>query len=265
MQFRFGRDRGAGAMADNQVSALLGTALKYVGYLEKASDRQLEDKIADAGSGNYTVFGQWYHMNGQPWCAMFVSYCADKAGIETDVIPKHASCAVGVSWFKNTERWHARDGYIPLPGDVIYFTQDGRTPAHVGIVVKSEKGRVYTVEGNTSSGSTLIANGGAVAEKSYPLSYVHILGYGNPAYKEEKETVEDIKKAVATAEGTGTVHSAWADEAVSLFTSTGIVSGDGRGNYGWGQCLTKEGAAQILYNLLDRLDLLEVLKKGDKT
>lgn len=253
-------------MADNQVSALLGTALSYVGYLEKASDRQLEDMATNAGSGNYTVFGQWYHMNGYPWCAMFVSYCAEKAGIGTDVIPKHASCAVGVSWFKNTGRWHGRDGYAPLPGDIIYFTQDGRTPAHVGIVVRVEKGRVYTVEGNTSSGSTLIANGGAVAGKSYPLSYRSILGYGNPAYREEKDmTVEEVKKAMTAADGTGTGHSAWADEAVSLFAGTGIVSGDGRGNYGWGQCLTKEGAAQILYNLLDRLDLLEVLKKGGKS
>ena len=38
------------------------------------------------------------------------------------------------------------------------------------------------IEGNTNGGSTLEANGGAVAKKSYPLNYSKIAGFGRPKY-----------------------------------------------------------------------------------
>lgn len=50
--------------------------------------------------------------------------------------------------------------------------QDGLSD-HVGIVQKVEDGRVYTVEGNS---------GDSCRQKSYPLGYYEILGYGIPAY-----------------------------------------------------------------------------------
>ena len=52
---------------------------KTVGYLEKASNSQLESKTANAGYNNYTIFAKWYKeyfgedFQAQPWCAMFVS------------------------------------------------------------------------------------------------------------------------------------------------------------------------------------------------
>lgn len=245
-----------------QAELMIQTAVSYAGYLEKATNSRLEEPTANAGSGNYTLFGQWYSMNGCPWCAMFVSYCADKAGIATDIIPKHASCAMGVSWFRRAGRWHPREGFIPEPGDIVYFTHDGETPAHVGIVTRVLAGRVHTIEGNTSGGASLIANGGAVAEKSYPLTYKSILGYGKPEYEEDADmTIEEVKKDLTSVKGTGTAHSAWAGDAVRALTGAGVVNGDGLGNYGWGQCITREGAAQLLYNLLERLNLLDALKK----
>ena len=30
---------------------------------------------------NITPYGQWYGMNSEPWCAMFVSWCAHYAGV----------------------------------------------------------------------------------------------------------------------------------------------------------------------------------------
>ena len=50
--------------------------------------------------------------------------------------------------------------------------QDGLSD-HVGIVQKVEDGRVYTIEGNS---------GDSCRQKSYPLGYYEILGYGIPAY-----------------------------------------------------------------------------------
>lgn len=170
---------------NSQAEALVTEAKKWVGYLEKKSNYQLEDYTANAGTGNYTVFGKWYPMQAQPWCASFVSYVAEKAGIPTSIIPKHASCTVGVNWFKQHGRWRSRQGYTPQIGDIIYFSYNGTSPAHVGIVYNVDASKVYTIEGNTSGGSTLIDNGGGVARKSYPLTYIKILGYGNPAYTDD--------------------------------------------------------------------------------
>jgi hypothetical protein len=61
----------------------------------------------------------------------------------------------------------------------------------VGIVSKADDTRVYTVEGNTFGGSTLIDNGGSVARKQYSLSYNKILGYGNPDYEEGEDVTQD--------------------------------------------------------------------------
>jgi hypothetical protein len=172
---------------NSQAKKLIDAALADVGYLEKKSNAQLDDKTANAGSGNWTKFGAWYGcgLNGQPWCAMAVSRWANLAGIPETVIPKFASCGVGVSWFKQRGVWHKSAGYIPVPGDIIFFTHDGKSPAHVGVVERVDSTRVYTIEGNTSGGSELIDNGGGVAKKSYPLNYAKILGYAHPAYIDE--------------------------------------------------------------------------------
>ena len=50
--------------------------------------------------------------------------------------------------------------------------QDGETD-HTGIVEKVDNGRVYTIEGNS---------GNACREKSYPIGWYEIFGYGIPLY-----------------------------------------------------------------------------------
>ena len=185
----------------NQSNKLIETAKYYVGYLEKASNNQLDDFTANAGSSNYTLFGKWYGLNPDYWCAMFVSYCADKAGIQTSIIPKHAYCPDGVNWFKSAGRWHSRQGYQPVSGDIIYYASDGYTASHIGIVYDANSTTVYTIEGNTSGGSTLISNGGGVAKKSYPLTYTNILGYGNPAYVQDIITVKEVTTSMNTVKG----------------------------------------------------------------
>jgi hypothetical protein len=179
-------DKGGGGMKP-QAAALIAEAEKWVGYLEKETGACLNDFKANAGDGNFTVFGAWYGLNGYAWCAMFVSYAAWKAGIPETVIPKQKSCtADGVAFFRRAGRWHPEAGYLPQPGDIVYFTRDGgKTAAHTGIVCKTGAARVYTIEGNTSGGSALISNGGSVVKKSYPLAYDKIFGYGNPAYTDE--------------------------------------------------------------------------------
>ena len=168
-------------------NSIVSIAENEVGYLEKASNSLLDDKTANAGKNNWTKYGRWYgQYNGYAWCAMFVSWCADQAGVKTDVIPKFHSCTAGKNWFKRNGCWKARSGYTPEPGDIIFFGSSSSKAEHVGIVREVKNSRVYTVEGNTSGGSTVIVNGGGVAAKNYSLSESKILGYGCPNYEGSK-------------------------------------------------------------------------------
>lgn len=137
----------------NQASNLVKIASKEIGYKEGKKDK--------------TKYGMWYGLQNNPWCAMFVSWCANKAGISKNIIPMHSACLEGVKWFKKKGLWHGRN-YVPKPGDIIYFTK-----SHVGIVESVTNGYVNTIEGNTSN---------MVARRHYKLKSPKILGYGVPKY-----------------------------------------------------------------------------------
>lgn len=55
---------------------LIAIARSQVGYVEKKSNKDLEDFRANPGDGNYSKYGEWYGLNPAQWCAMFVSWCA---------------------------------------------------------------------------------------------------------------------------------------------------------------------------------------------
>ena len=70
----FGRPRyGADTCTAEE---LIAVALGEVGYVEKASNSQLESKTGNPGDENFTKYGAWYGMNGVYWCAEYVSWCA---------------------------------------------------------------------------------------------------------------------------------------------------------------------------------------------
>jgi hypothetical protein len=88
----------------------------------------------------------------EPWCADFVSWAWNKAGARigfdgrgSDYVPEL------VAWARISHRWHwARDGYRPRAGDLVVYASGGSRSGHVGMVVKTRGGRIYTVEGNLS-------------------------------------------------------------------------------------------------------------------
>lgn len=174
------------------VQDVINVALAEVGYVEKKSNADLQDFTANAGSANYTKYGEWYGLNPAQWCAEFSSYCYAMAGL-TGRAPKYCGCYSGIAWFRKYAQFHTRNGYIPKPGDAIFFssTKYPNGGAHTGIVIGCDGKYVHTIEGNTSGGSTLIANGGCVAKKSYLLSYGPIYGYGTPNYMAEAIESED--------------------------------------------------------------------------
>lgn len=175
------------------IEKLLQIAQNELGYLEKASNARLDDPVANGGSANFTKYARdldavgAYNTpkNGYAWCAVFVLWCFFKAfGLEiAQKMLAQTKGGTGAGCTPSVRNYKAVGRFCTTPeiGDQIFFTNDGGvTSNHTGIVVKIEGGKVFTIEGNTSSTAGVVANGGCVAEKSYALDYNKILGYGRP-------------------------------------------------------------------------------------
>lgn len=139
-------------------------------------NRQLVN-IAKSQLGNEggEKFWSWYGFTSrEEWCACFVSWCADQAGlIQSGAVPKFSLCTDGKNWFQNQGKWQGA-GSMPSPGAIVFFDweHDG-TCDHVGIVERCDGTTVYTIEGNS---------GDAVKERSYAISSNSIMGYGMVVY-----------------------------------------------------------------------------------
>lgn len=135
----------------------------------------VEIALAQVGNVGGEPYWSWWGLSERAeWCAMFVSWCADQAGlIDAGAIPKFENCVWGANWFKDNAGW-ADGSAEPNPGDIIFFDwePDGY-PDHVGIVEKCEEGLVYTIEGNVNDDC---------AQGHYYVGYTCIFGYGLPAY-----------------------------------------------------------------------------------
>ena len=173
----------------NYASKVIEVALGEVGYLEKKSNKNLDSKTANAGSANYTKYGRDMHALEPSvmdfpaaWCDAFVDDCfvkaygADQAkkllcGGFNDYTPSSAQL------YQKKKQW----GSEPKIGAQIFFT-NGKRICHTGLVYKFDSRYVYTVEGNTSGASGVIANGGGVCTKRYLRTNSRIAGYGYPKY-----------------------------------------------------------------------------------
>ena len=159
----------------NQRADIVAVAKTQIGYHEGSLEGTTNS------SNNYTKYNVW---NGKieggyryAWCHAFVSWCANQAGIGTDIVPKTAGTSTGRSFFVNqgTYRQSAANGgsYVPQAGDIIYYGS-GSSPSHVGIVSDCDGSTVYTIEGNYSN---------KVGTRAINLSNSYIIGYGVPNYK----------------------------------------------------------------------------------
>ena len=172
-------DKGETTM-DKAIEKVILIAKNEEGYLEKKSNSQLDSKTANAGSANFTKY--WRDIEpsyqGQPWCAAFVSWCFMKAfGQEkAKKLLKHwpyVYCpTLGNLFTRNAN---------PKIGDIVIFYHNG-TFTHTGIVTAVIGDRFYTIEGNTSGASGIIANGGGLCEKSYLNSQMPGTKFCTPDY-----------------------------------------------------------------------------------
>ena len=99
-------------------------------------------------------------IEGQPWCAGFVSYVFRKAGVKLPYIIRSRDFikyGIKVS--------------VPKPGDVIVFWRRSKSSitGHVGIISKVTADKIYTIEGNSGRFPA------KVKEKSYDRHSVPML------------------------------------------------------------------------------------------
>jgi peptidoglycan hydrolase-like protein with peptidoglycan-binding domain len=136
---------------------------------KEASFRKDAVKLAKGKIGtietpvNIQEFGQWYGMNGVPWCAIFVTWCFANAGSK--------SFARRSRWayvpFVLNDAHAAKNGLTvtraPAAGDLVLFDWDSDGVCdHIGIVEKPSP--LVTIEGNTSPANN--SNGGQVMRRT---------------------------------------------------------------------------------------------------
>lgn len=172
-------------------------------YLEKRTNAYLDDFQKNAGYNNYTKFARdvdnWGQpgCQGQPWCAEFQFWKLVKILGITKALQIMGggfyNCQSITQWAKKNGTWHS----TPKDGALVIF-RDG---SHIGSVRSFSKTYVYTNEGNTSSATGVIANGGSCRNKQYLLSDPVIDGYVWIDWDRKTQST-DTWKATGTATST---------------------------------------------------------------
>lgn len=170
--------------------------------------------------GNNNKYGVWYGMNNQPWCAMFVSWCADQVGAlgnnnKSGIIPRTAWVPDYQTYYIKLGRYKPKGSYTPCPGDIIIYGSN----SHVGLVESCVGGKVITIEGNTSANGNS-SNGDGVYRRTRSLTDSWIKGYCVPEYEEEDDEVRYQKLSEIPS---------WGKETVEKLMDKGIIQGNTNG------------------------------------
>ena len=184
---------------------VIDIARAEVGYLEKSASwwkkhgkEGLYYKTEGAGSDNYTKYGYEMHQLyptvmdfPAAWCDAHVDWLFMQAYGVSNAKKLLAGdfddyTVASAQLYKNKNAWRP-GGTIPEPGWQIFFKNSIKI-CHTGLVLEviQNKGKrfVVTSEGNTSSESGVVSNGGCVRIKQYPVDYDRIAGYGVPPYND---------------------------------------------------------------------------------
>lgn len=228
------------------INKVIEIALNEIGYHEKASNKDLDYKNANAGSGNWTKYARdlWdavphYYQgckNGFDWCTIFVDWCIYRAaGNDSnhaqEIVyysgPYGAGCGPSVQYYKAAKAWYSE----PMLGDQIFFGTEASVK-HTGLVVAIEENYIYTVEGNANN---------CVLKRKYKKTDSCIVGYGRPAYDGfgvETFPFVDVPK------------DAWYREAAEWCYNKGIVAGVDSKHMAPNAACSRAEVMQMLYRAL---------------
>lgn len=200
-------------------------AAKYIGYKEKASNKDLYSFEGNAGKGNYTMFqeelakaGFWNNnKQGYEWCTSFVAWCFWR--LCGNVEAKRILCLTGdygascVSWAKYYAA-QARLFTKPKVGDQFFQRGSDGQPCHTGIVESVNGNTFVTIEGNY---------GNAVQRVTRYLGST-VYGFGRPKYTAESED-EEMQRWKTIDD----VPEGFYRDTVKQLMQDGIIKGKGNG------------------------------------
>lgn len=189
----------SGALVEAKEIDLVTTGLTQAESIVSAARGEVGNCFTKDNKYTYWYYG--YHRS-EDWCAIFVSWCAEQAGVASDIVPRLAGAHSNFDWFNSRGLWHGKksitwtyngvtrsstndSSYVPQAGDIILRETYGGVadgPDHVELVTGSDGSRVYTIGGNTGgyySNGVYYSN---VKEKSYSLWDTDTWGYCTPAY-----------------------------------------------------------------------------------
>lgn len=182
---------------------------------------------------NRTKYGEWYGINGVPWCVQAQAYWFNKAREFKAFMggEKTASCSQLLAWHK--AHGNVADKSDIRVGDLLILNFSGtQETQHIGLVTEELKnGFFHTVEGNTSPGEEGSQSaGGCVALKTRSVNQV--VAVIRPQYK--PELPEDAK-------------GHWAEEAIEWAIDEELMKGYPDGSFQPDKPLTRAEYATIEY------------------
>lgn len=165
---------------------LINAAFHRFGGREPSTDRRssAEARLAKANAevgnkehpaqSNRTKYGEWYGMNGVPWCAIFCTWCDQLSGKPSKTFARSVRYSY-VPELVNDARL-GRNGLAltshPRPGDLVCYDwgRDGEYD-HMGLVYSTpdHNDNFTAIEGNTST--TNNSNGGQVMKRTRNRTY----------------------------------------------------------------------------------------------
>lgn len=159
--------------ASSQANAIVDKALGEVGYTE--------------GTNNYTKYGVAFGRPNADWCAIFIWWCAQQAGIPESVIRKN-SWAGDMGTTRKTGNfggpYYPVGQITPQIGDIVYY--DGQevngSSGHVEIVISynSSTNTINSVGGNTGGGNKVAKHTNVSLSKKG--QFLTVIGFERPNY-----------------------------------------------------------------------------------
>jgi hypothetical protein len=140
-----------------EVRAMLRVAASQIGVREQRTNR--------------TKYGRWYGMNGQAWCAIFVSWVGAHAGVSLPPINSFRGFS-GVVSARSFARKNNLLTKTPRAGSVfLIIGRNGK--GHTGLVesVNWARRTITTIEGNTNASGS--RNGDGVYRRTRKISSIN--------------------------------------------------------------------------------------------
>lgn len=186
------------------LEAFLDAAKYFIGLKESGNNTFTDPR----GREMLSLYGNVYYQDA--WCAVFISACAQKAGIAGTLIKKQAAAGwlqestvlyCGGTWIDGPYI-NGGNAVTPMPGDIISFSYQAKYSghghaSHVGIVEYVEDGKVHTIEGNTSD---------QCKRKEYDLGYSAINCYVRPDWVKVGDDISAYLSGVSSTMAVGPLY-----------------------------------------------------------